>query len=310
MSETDVTVDPQTAPDPALTKWVPVQGPALPPTAGQASKVLTVTTDGAAPTWAPPTGGSGGGASITYRGDYSAATTYHDGDYVVGPDGVTYQCVKEGTVGVTPAPWSSGLWAYPTPVINGQWIKGVGGSAVWAPITPADVANIPYGTSLPASPYDGQEAILVKSLNSATDPPYHWRFRYNAGSSRTEKWEFIGGTSAYLVAAQGQWVGMTPGWSVYNPAFVAPRSGVYDVEFGGQFQGNLNSLIQFGINPSGGGSPTGSWCAAGGTAYVTHQKGRTGVVAQGGSIQPYLYAGDTSCQFANFYAFFIPVRVS
>jgi hypothetical protein len=190
MSETDVTVDPQTAPDPALTKWVPVQGPALPPTAGQASKVLTVTTDGAAPTWAPPTGGSGGGASITYRGDYAAGTTYHDGDYVVGPDGYTYQCVKEGTLGVTPAPWSPGVWVQIPPVVNGQWLKGVAGGMVWSPITPADVANIPYATTFPASPYDGQEAILV---DSTTNPQWKWRFRYNAASISPYKWEFIGG---------------------------------------------------------------------------------------------------------------------
>ena len=55
---------------------------------------------------------SGGG--VEYVGAYSGATTYHDGDYVVGSDGVTYQCVKEGTVGVTPVPWSTGGSGMPT----------------------------------------------------------------------------------------------------------------------------------------------------------------------------------------------------
>lgn len=45
-------------------------------------------------------------AGVQYLGDYNPATTYNDGDYVVGPDGVTYVCVQNGTVGVTPAPWA------------------------------------------------------------------------------------------------------------------------------------------------------------------------------------------------------------
>ena len=42
-----------------------------------------------------------------------------------------------------------------------------------------------YGTTLPASPVDGQEAILVDSV---TNPTYQWRFRYNAGSTSAYKW--------------------------------------------------------------------------------------------------------------------------
>lgn len=186
----------------------------------------------------------------------------------------------------------------PDPVVNGQWIKGVGGAAVWAPITPADLTGlvdhrnvtvtaantdlawpggsapttyinittgggtlrtlgaptlgdgalcviraatsapvtilfnttgtgrpfstvysdnpqiiypmtvgfvydgnywveifrdplpIQYGTALPTSPVDGQEFVLTSSL---TVPVWQWHMRYNAGSTRTEKWECIGG---------------------------------------------------------------------------------------------------------------------
>lgn len=46
------------------------------------------------------------------------------------------------------------------------------------------------GTSLPTSPYDGQEFVLTDSL---TAPTYNWRFRYNAGSTSAYKWEFVGG---------------------------------------------------------------------------------------------------------------------
>jgi hypothetical protein len=115
----------------------------------------------------------------------------------------------------------------PFPVVNGQWVKGVGGAAVWSGITPVDVANIPYGTTLPASPYNGQEAILVDSV---TAPTWHWRLRYNAGSSSAFKWGFIGGTPL---------IGSSPGaislsgvntWqSVVAAALVAPRTGNYMV---------------------------------------------------------------------------------
>ena len=53
----------------------------------------------------------------------------------------------------------------PLPVVNGQWVKGVGGAAVWAPLAA-------YGTTLPASPLNGDEAVLVDSV---TNPSYQWR---------------------------------------------------------------------------------------------------------------------------------------
>jgi hypothetical protein len=54
-----------------------------------------------------PQGIPGVGASVDYLGDYSNTKTYNGGDYVVGADGVTYQCVMNGTVGVPPVPWGS-----------------------------------------------------------------------------------------------------------------------------------------------------------------------------------------------------------
>ena len=80
---------------------------------------------------------------MTYRGDYVGTTTYNDGDIIVGPDGVIYLCVKNGTVGSSPAPFGAGFGGVPTPAVNGQWNKGVGGAAVWAAITPADIAGYP-----------------------------------------------------------------------------------------------------------------------------------------------------------------------
>jgi len=87
-----------------------------------------------------------------------------------------------------------------------------------------------YGTSLPASPVDGQQAILVDSI---TNPSYQWLFRYNAGhSADAYKWEFIGGSPARSAVdnqestASGSYVDLaTPG-----PSFTVPRDGKYLIQ--------------------------------------------------------------------------------
>jgi hypothetical protein len=251
-----------------------------------------------------------------------------------GPQGVKGDTGDTGSTGAQGPP-GPGI---PTPVVNGQWIKGVAGAAVWAPITAGDLpdlsgtyqlvsakgaangyagllgdstvadstlparlraacktvtdwnnalepgwytsaagsqANAPgtgntygftYGdgisqvvqnaldtatgsvlrrvkwqgnwgpwswigtpslaTTLPASPVDGQEAILVDSL---TNPSYRWRLRYNAGSTSAYKWEFIGGTPAVSEVLTNESVNSasyvdltTPG-----PQFTVPRAGDY-----------------------------------------------------------------------------------
>jgi len=116
----------------------------------------------------------------------------------------------------------------PQPVVNGQWVKGVGGAAVWAAITPADVANIPYGTSLPGSPYDGQEAILV---DSTTNPSYQWRFRYNAGSTSAYKWEFVGGAETIARSATNVSTTSTTSVDLGGISITLPRDGDYNARF-------------------------------------------------------------------------------
>jgi len=192
----------------------------------------------------------------------------------------------------------------PTPVVNGQWIKGVGGVMTWAPIAAGDipdlsatyqaksekaaasgyasldaaikvpVAQIPdlsatyqaksekaqangypsldatgkvpaaqlpatgaagIGTSLPASPADGQEYVLVDSL---TAPTYQWCFRYIAAKA-TNKWVFVGGAAQYNGVQETGTTETTAG-SAYvalatpGPIITVPVAGVYDVEIGAQ----------------------------------------------------------------------------
>jgi hypothetical protein len=103
-------------------------------------------------------------------------------------------------------------------------------------VTIASTAAGPgYGTSLPGSPTDGQEYILV---DSTTAPTYAWRFRYNAGSASAYKWEFVGGSPAMSFNSGGVVVSAQTSYTDNNgPSFTIPRAGDYDITIGGAFGG-------------------------------------------------------------------------
>jgi len=93
-------------------------------------------------------------------------------------------------------------------------------------------AQVTVGTTLPASPVDGQEAILVDSL---TAPTYNWRFKYVAGiTADAYKWVFIGGDDAFSEVVASE----TPNSATYvalatpGPSITVPRAGIYVVEIG------------------------------------------------------------------------------
>jgi PKD repeat protein len=123
----------------------------------------------------------------------------------VGATGAIYLDV---TSGLRYGPKAAGAWpgtpiAYPasTPADATTSAKGIvqlAGDLTGTAALPQ--LKVPYGTTLPASPADGQEAILV---DSTTNPSYQWRFRYNAGSSSAYKWEYVGGTDARLTQGSG-----------------------------------------------------------------------------------------------------------
>jgi len=101
---------------------------------------------------------------------------------------------------------------------NGQILTTVSGAPAWAAAPP----TVSYGTTLPASPVDGQEAILV---DSTTSPTYQWRFRYNAGSSSAYKWEFVGGPAMFTFEATT--VNHTATVGNIGPLMPLPRPGIY-----------------------------------------------------------------------------------
>ena len=167
--------------------------------------------------------------ALDYLGQW-AAGTYVDGNVVID-NGVAYMCVRQTTK--RPSPWA------PSNTLSN------------------------YGTSLPASPYDGQEAVLVDSL---TNPAYAWRFRYNAASTSPYKWIFIGG--GWLQSADNVSVSTTvlfPGpWvDLGGPKVTAPRSGDYVVSFSsvaGNGTANGGAMINIRSGTNAPGDQTLSYC--------------------------------------------------
>lgn len=80
-----------------------------------------------------------------------------------------------------------------TPVVNGQWVKGVGGAAVWSAITPADV-GLPrittrtWASGPPTSPTPADGDIWIAT--GVGPVSQRWTFQY---SSTSAVWFFIGG---------------------------------------------------------------------------------------------------------------------
>lgn len=103
-----------------------------------------------------------------------------------------------------------------------------------------------YTTSLPTSPWDGQEIILVDSL---TNPSYHWTMRYNANSSSAYKWEFIGGQQAWRAVHlevgssfnSATYVDVSLGGIV--PSFTLPFAGDWTFGWGGAAYNSTGSYI-------------------------------------------------------------------
>jgi len=194
-----------------------------------------------------------------------------------------------------------------------KWKVG-NGTQNWAalPYTLGATAPISYGTTLPGSPTDGQEAILV---DSTTNPSYQWRFRWNAGSSSAYKWEYTGGAPVsyvnntdYTSTTTGAWIDLD------GFGFSPPRSG--DYLFSGlvtSWHTAANGYFQWGFALTGG-TPLYS---AGGTAPVStaivtvpYEQRINGLAAGSGLVMRYLLQSTGTGHWVNRALTVIPVRVS
>ncbi len=248
-----------------------------------ASKLANFPNDAAKVLKGDGTWGGTPGADLVYEGDYVPATTYQDGDVVVS-GGIAYLCVGgPTTVAPDPVPWGAGMGGLVT-----------------------------YATTLPASPADGQEAILVDSL---TAPTYQWRFRYNAGSTSPYKWGFVGGapflTSAAASVAVANTGGMTDAADSL-PAFIVPRAGDYFIAASAALSPTATGYFYMGVhNASVGGAPFAqqrTYSAAGYWVQVSLQA--VGTIVGAGQTIRLRFQAPTAGNVSDRSMSILPVRVA
>lgn len=100
-----------------------------------------------------------------------------------------------------------------------------------------------YVTTLPGSPYDGQEVYLQVDATNGIN----WHFRYRAGSASAYKWEFLGGppldsrVDALEISTSTTYVDLTTA----GPSVTVPRAGDYELSFGCfPFNGEANEYVR------------------------------------------------------------------
>jgi hypothetical protein len=125
------------------------------------------------------------------------------------------------------------------PVVNGKFVKGVGGAAVWSSLATDALSATP-----PASPVDGQ------LWSMAADAPNGivWTFRYNAGSPSAYKWEFVGGAPLVLAAA-GIFTHTVASWQATGVLFTVVRAGDYFATQNALLGNNSAGAGEFGALP-------------------------------------------------------------
>lgn len=182
-------------------------------------------------------------------------------------------------------------------------------------------AAVGYSTSLPGSPLDMQEHILVDSI---TSPTYQWRFRYNAGSALADKWEFIGGSKAVIEVTTSETTASATyaALATAGPSFALPRAGVYVVDVGSYMSlsaGANDTMIGYHSYDIGGTSAVDGDATVG--RFATYQSTYTDVggaysrtrlktgLAAVTLTSKYKTSGQT-CAFANRFMGITPVRVS
>lgn len=142
-----------------------------------------------------------------------------------------------------------GSTTFNLPNATGKIIYATPGLKLSAPISSAFV------TSLPSSPTDGQ-IIFYQSSTAGTGGGTTasmasigaaWQFRYNASSSSSYKWEFVGGTTILdYVDATEQITGATyTDMSTIGPRVKAALAGEYSVTIGAGFRHNANGGVAY-----------------------------------------------------------------
>ncbi len=168
---------------------------------------------------------------------------------------------KPSTTGVKV--WDGDSWEDPSGTPTGAKFLRDDGS--WQS---ASTAAIDPATTLPGSPTDGQEAILV---DSTTAPTYAWKFQYDSSISDSNKWIFIGGAPV----SGGLQTNKTTASFSNLAAFTVPRAGIYRYEAhaGGRISGGVNvNIFKVQVNAVDTVTGESSWI----NGQVLHHGGITG----------------------------------
>lgn len=90
------------------------------------------------------------------------------------------------------------------------------------------ISVITPSTTLPATPEDGQQAILV---DSTAAPSWAWLMQYSLAAG---EWIFIGGSpaSSEIVNTEGTSSTSYADLATVGPSFQVPYAGVYEIEYG------------------------------------------------------------------------------
>lgn len=192
---------------------------------------------------------------------------------------------------ITAAIWNSNI------TDNLLWIGGAAGR----------------GTSLPSSPVDGH---LYDYLADATNGIV-WRFRYNAGSASSYKWEFIGGAPLFAIIDTQETAPITTygDCATVGPSIVLPLAGDYDVTIGAQVYGSIGAAGKTAMSYAIGATAAAAAdeimsqsSVATDYHYLSRTKRKTGLTAV--TLTAKYYYVTTVSQFANRTMMVLPVRVS
>lgn len=165
---------------------------------------------------------------------------------IVGPQGVQGPIGPQGPNGTVVVYEQPAAPA--SPAIGSVWID------TDDPVPQGPVLGPPVVTSLPTSPYDGQEIrIAVQGATQSTEGSTNvgfWHFRYNAASTSAYKWEFMGGPPAQSDQVGSAGVGSQTANTYFTtgtpPSFVTPFTGDWDVVWSAMVQPTVACNVSAG----------------------------------------------------------------
>jgi len=177
-------------------------------------------------------------------------------------------------------------------------------------------SNMAPATTLPASPVDGQQAILVDSTSA---PTYIWTFRWLAAAS---KWIYTGGTPAHITVDNADstlsatYVALTNA----GPSFTVPRAGDYLVTVGSRMvQANspLGVFHSYDVGATGALDADSASVAAGGASGNTTinnsqimTRKKVGLSASTALVSKYRSDGTRTATFSNRFMSVVPITVT